>query len=60
MNTISLSLSDEDFTQLQSIVIDHDEKEAFVFLRDIVYPALIRSRNAGMKGALDGGKGSTL
>lgn len=58
MNTITLS--EEDLARLQTIVIDRDEREALVFLRDVIYSRLIRNKNTGMKGALDGGKGSTL
>ncbi|MCX6354133.1 MAG: hypothetical protein NTZ78_04420 [Candidatus Aureabacteria bacterium] len=57
---INIILSEEEIARLHAIVIDRDEKEALVFLRDVIYSGLIRSKNAGMKGALDGGKGSTL
>jgi hypothetical protein len=57
---ITITLSEENLAHLQAIVIDRDEKEALVFLRDVIYSGLIHSKNAGMKGALDGGKGSTL
>lgn len=57
---ITVKFSEGDFACLQAIVIDRDEQEALVFLRDVIYPAVVRSKSAGMKGALDGGKGGTL
>lgn len=57
---MTITLCEADSARLRAIVIDRDEREALVFLRDVIHPALIRSKNAGMKGALDGGKGSTL
>lgn len=57
---LAIPFSEEDLGRIQAIVVDRDEQAALVFLRDVIYAGLIRGKNAGMKGALDGGKGSTL
>jgi len=57
---MTIPLSEGDLARLQAIIVDRDKEEAFIFLRDVIYPALLRAKNAGMKGAFDGGKGSTL
>ncbi|MCX6356513.1 MAG: hypothetical protein NT045_01315 [Candidatus Aureabacteria bacterium] len=40
--------------------MDRDEKEALAFVCERILPEVRRRQEMGMRGQLDGGKGSTL
>ena len=56
----SVSLDEDDILRIKEIVIDRDEKEALVFLRERILASLEQQQNSRMKGGLDGGRGGTL
>ena len=57
---ITLTLTDEDIMQLDVIEIDHDEEEAYKFIKEKIISQIKKQKGSKMTGHLDGGRGSML
>lgn len=51
----AISLDEPELIELEQIMADADEKQAFVFLRKTVYNKVARSQGAKLKSHLDTG-----
>ena len=51
----AIALDEKELLQLERIITDGDEKEAFRFLKKIVYDKIIRSQQGRLKSHLDTG-----
>jgi hypothetical protein len=51
----AIALDEKELLQLERIITDGDEKEAFRFLKKIVYDKIIRSQQGKLKSHLDTG-----
>ncbi len=49
----AIALDEKEFIELERIVIDHDGKEALVFLKKSVYEKIARSQQGRLKCHLD-------
>ena len=52
----ALSFDQEELLELEQIIIDHDEREAFKFLKESVYDKIVSSQQVGLKSHLDTGQ----
>lgn len=53
MSKVSIVLDEKQQTELQMIMVDHDEKEALRFLREVVWAQVQAIRRHGMCGPVD-------
>jgi hypothetical protein len=51
----AVALNEEELVELQRILIDHDEKEALIFLKKSIYDKIARSQGGRLKCHLDSG-----
>jgi hypothetical protein len=51
----AIALGEEELLELERIIIDHDEKEALIFLKKAVYDKITRSQQGKLKSHLDTG-----
>jgi hypothetical protein len=51
----AVALNEEELVELQRILIDHDEKEALIFLKKSIYDKIARSQSGRLKCHLDSG-----
>jgi hypothetical protein len=49
----AISLNEKDLIELERIIIDNDEKEAFKFLKKSVYDRILHSQQGQLKSHLD-------
>jgi hypothetical protein len=53
MRKAAVSLDETDLMELQRIVIDGDEKEAFIFVKRAVYDRILHAQQGKLKSHLD-------
>jgi len=51
----AIAFDQEELLELEQIIIDHDEREAFKFLKESVYDKIVNSQQGKLKSHLDTG-----
>ena len=51
----AIAFEQEELLELEQIIIDHDEREAFKFLKESVYDKIVSSQQGKLKSHLDTG-----
>ena len=51
----AIAFEQEEMLELEQIIIDHDEREAFKFLKESVYDKIVNSQQGKLKSHLDTG-----
>lgn len=49
----AIAFEQEELLELEQIIIDHDEQEAFKFLKEYVYNKIVGSQQGSLKSHLD-------
>ncbi len=55
LKKVAISLEAQELMELERIMIDSDEKAAFLYLKKIVYDRIIKSQKGKLKSHLDSG-----
>ena len=55
-----MAIEEAELVELQRIIIDHDEKGAFEFLKEVIYKKVHSSQKGRLKSHLDTGGGNPV
>ena len=55
-----MAIEESELVELQRIIIDHDEKGAFEFLKEVIYKKVRSSQKGRLKSHLDTGGGNPV
>ena len=56
----AVAIEEAELVELQRIIIDHDEKGAFEFLKEVIYKKVFSSQKGRLKSHLDTGGGNPV
>ena len=56
----AVAIEESELVELQRIIIDHDEKGAFEFLKEVIYKKVRNSQKGRLKSHLDAGGGNPV
>jgi hypothetical protein len=56
----AVAIEEAELVELQRIIIDHDEKGAFEFLKEVIYKKVHSSQKGRLKSHLDTGGGNPV
>ena len=55
-----MAIEEAELVELQRIIIDHDEKGAFEFLKEVIYKKVLSSQKGRLKSHMDTGGGNPV